>query len=50
MVLVASGTPRGCHGVFGPHQGDWDHQGIMGAGRECKYSGASIGIGGIRDS
>ena len=56
----ALGTPRGV-GVSGEHwevvRGDWGMSGDVrvsvvhwGAGRECRYSGASRGIGGIRGS
>ena len=38
------GAPRGCRGF-------WPSGGVMmhwGAGRKCRYSGASMNIGGIR--
>ena len=39
------GAPRGCQGAIGAIMGC---RGALGAGRECRYSGASRGIGGIR--
>ena len=38
------GTPRGCWGPLG----DIRDVGCIGAGRECRFSGARRGIGGIR--
>ena len=39
------GAPRGVGGV-GP---SGSVRGVLGAGRECRYSGASRGIGSIRE-
>ena len=43
------GALRGVEGVGGHWgQGIGVVRGALGAGRECRYSGATIGIGGIR--
>ena len=34
-------TPRGCRGVGGHKRGITGVRGVLGAGRECRYSGAS---------
>ena len=51
MVSGALGAPRGVGAIRGCWRasgGVWGVRGILGAGRECRYSGARRGIGGIR--
>ena len=43
----ALGDPRGVRELLG---GSGGVRGVLGAGRECKYSGARRGIGGIGGS
>ena len=45
---MASGAPRGCLGLSGGLEAVMGYQVHWGAGRECRYSGASRAIGGIR--
>ena len=44
----ALGAPRGCRGVRRSIRGVEGVRDALGAGRECRYSGASRGIGSIR--